>query len=181
MTALEAIRVGAWKQAMVPASMSVNDEGKIEKVTRGVLAAIKPALAWSPLGVDNDSFWTQYRTLVANTIGAKNIRSGLYALDGIEYPVASAILCILDPERWPVIDRHAVRSVFGCRADKRDHPTSTWYCATVYSSYARHLATIGHACWPGLSIHELDVKAMELGKNGGPYPSGWKQITIPVC
>ncbi len=183
MTALEALRVGAWKQAMVPASLSVNNEGQIEAVTEEVMKTISVATKWpSLIGNTNAPFWATYRTVVAQAVGAKKSGTGLYGLDGVEYPVASALLCILDPERWPVIDQHAVRAVFEPRADGREHPSNTWYCATVYTAYAQHLATVGDACWgPGLSIHEIDEQAMAVGKARGPYPTGWYQIPLPKC
>lgn len=182
MTALEVLRVGAWKQVMVPAAMSVNTEKQIEDVTTELMKVIKGARKWSVLGNTSPKFWAKYRTVVAEAVGAESTQTGLYGLAGVRHPAASAILCILDPERWPVIDQHAVRAVFAPRPSGRDHPSNTWYCATVYTAYAQHLATVGHACWgPGLSIHEIDVKAQALGKSRGPGPQGWYKIPLPKC
>jgi hypothetical protein len=62
--------------------------------------------------------------------------------------MATAILDILDPDVWPVIDKWAAETVFG--------KTPSHYCAARYAAYARHLAAEGTRCWgSGLSIHEL--------------------------
>ena len=49
--------------------------------------------------------------------------------------MATAILDILDPDVWPVLDKWAAMTVFG------EIPSR--YCAVRYAAYARHLATEG--------------------------------------
>jgi hypothetical protein len=105
---------------------------------------------------------------------------GLLALHGVGYPMASAILDILDPEVWPVIDRWAVQTVFGKQPTGNPWRTGQWDFAAAYGVYAQHLATIGAACWgSGHSIHELDEKAMKLSKSGGELPPGWVHAVLP--
>ena len=85
--------------------------------------------------------------------------------------MATAILDILDPAVWPVIDKWATTTVFGAVPSR--------YCAALYAAYARHLATEGPKHWgAGLSIHELDMKAQSASMNHG-LPAGWQTTEPP--
>jgi hypothetical protein len=98
---------------------------------------------------------------------------GLLSLTGVGYPVASAILDILDSDVWPVIDKWAARTVFGTERFR--------YCAARYAVYARHLAIEGRRCWGvGLSIHQLDEKAQRASMKGD-LPAGWRPAKLPPC
>ncbi len=59
--------------------------------------------------------------------------SGLLALQGVGYPMASAILDILDPDVWPVIDKWAVQTVFGKDAKPKDLEARQRVCG-IYAS-----------------------------------------------
>lgn len=101
--------------------------------------------------------------------------SGLLALQGVGYPMASAILDILDPDVWPVIDKWAVQTVFGKDAKPKD-----WKHASAYVAYTRHLATKGAECWgSGLSIHQLDQRAQKASMHGGQLPPDWEHAKLP--
>lgn len=166
MSAHDALRVAAWKQAQIPAAMSVNPPLHIEMVTAKAIIKLRASgcRAWTPIGNSSPAFWQRYEELVRDVVGSQKSGTGLYALEGLEYPTASALLCVLDPKLFPVIDRHAVRAVFGTAIDGREFPTKRWYCASVYTAYARHLATIVNQRWPAHSFHCLDLEAMRAGK-----------------
>ena len=191
MTPLDAIRVAAWKQAQIPAAMSVNHPLQIETVTADAISKLHASGCrhWSPLGNDSATFWQDYEDLVRSVVGAKNTKTGLYGMKGVEYPTASAILCILDPTMFPVIDQHAVRTIYGTESNGSAFDTATWYCATVYAHYARHLATTVHEQWGGLSIHQLDLNAMRAGKQivkeatEGIFATrqSWPVVQLPGC
>lgn len=187
LTPLELLRVGAWKEARIPAAMSVNPDGRIEDVTSNTLRTLDKAGAreWKPLGEASDLFWDEYGVVVRQVVGSAHDQSGLYGLDGVRYPAASAILYILVPNAFPVIDRHAVRAIFGSRPEGAAVPSirTWWYRHVVYVAYARHLATIVHARLPGLSFHGLDVRAQNAGRAvlaGGDYARAVRTEWVPI-
>ncbi len=190
-SAHDALRVAAWKQARIPAAMSVNPPLQIERVTAAAMAKLRASGCqhWQPFGNQAPAFWQSYEDLVRDVVGAKSGRTGLYALDGLGYPMASAILCVLDPTMFPVIDQHAVRAIFGTEPDGSDFGTKKWYCARVYAAYARHLATVVHNQWPAHTFHRLDVEAMRAGKrirvedrDGSQQTRlNWPVVGMPAC
>lgn len=191
LTPLELLRVGAWKEARIPAAISVNPNGRIEEVTGNTIRTLDEAGAreWKPLGEASDLFWDEYAAILRQVVGSSYDHSGLYGLDGVRYPVASAILYILVPSVFPVIDRHAVRAIFGSPSEGAAVPSTQtwWYRHVVYVAYARHLATIVHARLPRLSFHGLDVRAQDAGRAvlaGGDYArevrAEWPPIDIPA-
>jgi hypothetical protein len=190
LSSLDAIRIGAWKQALIPASMSVNKPGHIEAVTGALIGTLRSSgcRTWHPLGNNSDAFWKSYEDLVRLIVGSKRAKSGLHGIEGVEYPTASAILCVLDPMMFPVIDKHAVRAIFGTRPDGTDFKTDQWYCATVYAKYARHLATEAHRRWPDLYLHKWDLQAMwagqaivKGGEEGAASRAAWVPVELPEC
>jgi hypothetical protein len=87
--------------------------------------------------------------------------------------MATAILDILDPNVWPVIDIWAAKTVFGA--------VPSCYCAACYAAYAKHLAIEGARCWGAdLLIHELDEKAQSASMRG-QLPVGWRRATPPLA
>lgn len=114
-------------------------------------------------------------------LGSLAAKSGLLGLEGVGYSMATAVLDILAPDVWPVMDRWAVMSVFGLRPDGSLRPGSHWQHAAAYEGYARHLVQYGPAAWGrGLSVHQLDQKAMNLAKDGGALPPGWRYAQLPA-
>jgi hypothetical protein len=174
MTPLELFRVAAWKTGLGLGNLTLNSEDRIKRATLSAINGIRPWKGERVLGLDDDARWAAWRKTANAVIGVKKDGIGLLALDGVGYPMATAILDILDPELWPVMDRWATLTVFG-------RPLR-WYGAAAYVVYTRHLATVGHACWPDKpSIHSLDEMAMETSRRAKPLPAGWTYATIPLA
>lgn len=172
----ELARIAAWKSARSVAAITVNRPDEIEVWTRAAISAIRPWRDRKAVAFATDADWAGWRktaNLAIGWIGSQGApSSGLLSLRGVGYPVATAILNILDPNVWPVMDKWAAKTVFGI--------IPTRYSAARYVAYARHLATEGARCWgAGLSIHELDVKAQSASMKDGHLPPGWNCIELP--
>ena len=87
LTKCELIKMGGWKRHTLPSQMVTNPEGHVEKITAEVFS------------LDDD--WEKLEKLMDKCKG----------LDGVGQPVASTILHLYDPERYPVFDIHALRSI----------------------------------------------------------------------
>lgn len=162
LTALQLFRIVAWKSAKGLASLTLNSEDEIERHTSATLEVLG---GWRGTDVlDGKPNWERWEDDARSMVGVQG-SSGLLALSGIGYPVASALLAFLAPSAFPVIDRWAVRAVWGDAAVKR---TRDWQCAAGYVAYARNLVSL-RGRWPtATSIHELDVAAMNHGMHAGP-------------
>ena len=57
------------------------------------------------VGLADQALWDDWRETARRAIGVAATRKGLLGLEGVDYPVATAILDILDPDVWPVIDQ----------------------------------------------------------------------------
>jgi hypothetical protein len=175
--AFELARIAAWKNAHSVAAVTVNKPEEIEDCTRAAMSSIKPWRGRKAIELVTDADWDDWQQTANRAIGwvggRRGPSSGLLSLKGVEYPMATAILDILDPDVWPVIDKWAAKTVFG-NAPSR-------YCAARYVAYTRHLATEGARCWDaGLSIHELDMKAQSASMNHH-LPAGWQTTGLPPC
>jgi hypothetical protein len=175
--AFEVARIAAWKNAQSVAAITVNKPGEIEDCTRAAMSVIKPWRGRKAIELVTSTDWDEWRQTVNRAIGwmggRRGLSSGLLSLKGVEYPMATAILDILDPDVWPVIDKWAAATVFG--------KVPSRYCAARYAAYAEHLATEGTRCWnAGLSIHELDVKAQYASMKHN-LPAGWQNAELPPC
>jgi hypothetical protein len=175
--AFELARIAAWKSAVGVAAITVNKPDEIEACTRAVISAIRPWLGKKGTELASDFGWAAWQQ-TANTaigwIGRREPSSGLLSLKGVGYPMATAILDILDPNVWPVIDKWAAKTVFGVIPSR--------YCAARYAAYARHLVTEGTKYWgAGLSIHQLDEKAQSASMKDGHLPAGWGPCELPTC
>ena len=93
LTKCELMEMGGWKRHTLPSQMVNNPVGHVEKITA---AAFHPGDDWEKLEKLMDR------------------SEGLY---GVGQPVASTILHLYDPERYPVFDIHALRSI---RIKKKD-------------------------------------------------------------
>ena len=177
---LEFFRVAAWKTGQGLGSLTLNSEESIEARTKAVIDCIQAWRGRKVVAVDDDALWADWRETARSAIGIKADKTDLLGLDGVGYPMASAILDILDPHVWPVIDRWAVQTVFGAQSSGAPLPARWWHRAAVYQTYARHLATTGAACWgSSLSIHELDQKAMSMAMKKECPPAGWMTAKLP--
>jgi hypothetical protein len=175
--AFELARIAAWKNAQSVAAITMNWPEEIEACTRAAISVIRPWLGRKGTQLATDADWAAWRQAANAAIGWVDLKgpsSGLLSLKGVGYPVATAILDILDPDVWPVIDKWAATTVFGTIPFR--------YCAARYAAYARHLATEGTRCWgAGLSIHELDEKAQSASMPGGQLPARWRRAALPPC
>ena len=79
--------MGHWKHYALPSKMNKNPPGHVEKIT---------AEAFSP-GDD----WQKLKKLISYYEG----------LHGVRESVASVILHLYDPNKYPILDEHALRSV----------------------------------------------------------------------
>jgi hypothetical protein len=176
--AFELARIAAWKNARSVAAITVNRPKDIEVRTRAAISVIRPWRGRRAVALATDADWAGWQQAANAAVGwmssAGEPSSGLLSLKGVGYPMASAILDVLDPDVWPVMDKWAAKTVFGIIPSR--------YCAARYAAYARHLAAEGARCWgAGLSIHDLDVKAQSASMNGGHLPAGWRRIELPPC
>lgn len=172
----ELTRIAAWKNSRSVAAITVNRSEEIGAWTRAAISVIQPWRGRRAVALTTDADWTDWQKAANAAIGWIGSQgaspAGLLSLKGVGYPVASAILNILDPDVWPVIDKWAAKTVFGIIPSR--------YCAARYATYARHLATEGTRCWGvGLSIHELDTMAQSASMKGGHLPAGWRFTELP--
>lgn len=177
---LELLRIAAWKTGQGLGSLTVNSEDDIESRTKAAIASIRPWKGRRVVGLIDQAIWDDWRETARRVIGVAATRKGLLGLKGVGYPMATAILDILDPDVWPVIDQWAVQTVFGTPPDAASWPRRQWQCAAAYEAYARHLATEGPKHWDSdYSIHQLDVEAMKASRPGGTLPQGWTRASLP--
>ena len=87
LTKCELMEMGGWKRHTLPSQMVNNPDGHVEKITAEVFS------------LDDD--WEKLEKLMDRSEG----------LDGVGQSVASTILHLYDPERYPVFDIHALRSI----------------------------------------------------------------------
>jgi hypothetical protein len=160
LTPLELLRIAAWKSAKALGWLSLNTEPDIESRTAAAIDQLRPWRGQRMAGVDDDAVWAKWRETSSTAIGADKEGTGLLGLSGVGYPLATAILAVLDPEVWPVMDRWAVMTVFGSQPSGKPYRLDRWQRADAYQVYGHHLATVGRRCWgTELTIHRLDQEA----------------------
>jgi hypothetical protein len=172
----ELARIAAWKSAKSVAGITVNNPEEIEDCTRATMTIIEPWRGRKVAALGIGAEWADWQLTANEAIGWVNNRtrtaSGLLSLKGVEYPIATAILDILDPDVWPVLDKWAAMTVFG--------EVPSRYSAARYAAYAKHLATEGAKHWNDApSIHELDERAQSASMKGGHLPAGWRICELP--
>src|SRR5258708_4586718 len=121
LTPLDLFKVAAWKTGQGLGSLTVNTEEEIEARTRAAVDCLRPWRDKLVSGLADDAIWEDWRETARHAIGASADLSGLLGLEGVGYPMATAILDILDPGVWPVMDRWAVITV--CPPPPRPHPS----------------------------------------------------------
>jgi hypothetical protein len=161
----ELLRIVAWKSAKGLPWLALERPEKIVAVTREVCAAIAP---YSD-AVASDEFKVEERgqaflDATCQALGPRKKATGLRSLRGIELPVATAVLAVLNPAAWPVIDRWAVLSVFEAL------PRDATYRLDVYRQYVRRLAEIQRLQFSSHTIHAVDQRAMRAAQKGTPPP-----------
>lgn len=158
----EMMRIAAWKSAISVAQLTVNDEDEIESRTGGAMRAIvgyrytdvvSSAVDWT------DVEWTRWRSAASTAIGSQKSGSGLLGLTGFGFPLATAVLAVLAPKAFPVVDRWALAGVFG--VDPAQTRGRTWHTAERYEEYARRLAVSTDPTLMAVaSIHDRDRSVM---------------------
>jgi hypothetical protein len=174
LTVHDVFRIGAWKSVKGLGWLTLNAEDQFASITGEAMVHLKPWHGKSVLGNDADQFWQDWHSSAQLAAGS-NIepKSGLMRLSGVSYPMATAILCVLDEQVWPVMDRFAVRTVFGTN-------DFYWKRADVYESFTRWLATRGPSYWGvGKTVHALDQEAMHASMPDGGLPQNWLPTAIP--
>ena len=83
LTKTELMEMGDWKRHTLPRQIKKNPDGHVEKITAEVF------------NLDDD--WEKLEKLID--------------IDGVGQPVASTILHLYDPERYPIFDVHALCSI----------------------------------------------------------------------
>jgi len=159
---LSLFRILAWKSAKGLASATTNEPGRIEEVTREVLQRLRSYKdAESP--PSDETFWAATHDVLVGPDG----KSGLFGLHGLRIPTASAVLSILNPSVWPIIDRWAYAALFDV-SPRRASQLIGWF--DEYRAY-HHKLTALLPKFPDLSIHQLDQFAMNAGMRGEGFPS----------
>lgn len=140
--AWELFKIVSWKSAKGVAWLSLNSESEVELYTGEALEHLRK---WS----DEDDVlkdeltredWDTWQSDVGLIIGAHQSRTtdgnatGLQRLHGVGYPVATAILALLKPKIFPVMDRWAVETIFGAGASRQ-----RWQTKAAYRAYAERL------------------------------------------
>lgn len=174
LTPLELFRIGAWKSAKGLASMSLNEPGAIEACTARTMERIatvsKNGHNWRATDIRGRSasqypgLWEDWLDLSWDVVGSLRPPNGLLSLDGVGYPMATAILCILLPSVFPVVDRWAVQTIFGLNNNGNARSASTWQKGVVYQRYTNQIAVRWSKHFPSRSLHELDQVAMECSQ-----------------
>jgi hypothetical protein len=172
-TPLQFFRIAAWKSAKGLAPLSLNTEADFRERTETLLRLLLPYRTHNVVRDRTD--WDEWEHGAAAMIGSKNDHTGLLGLSGVGYPMATAVLAVLAPESFPVIDIWAVEAVFGTGSGRR---TWAWQRSAVYRRYAEH---ISRSDVPDLrhvtSIHERDQFLMRTMKAGKPIED-WKGIDL---
>jgi len=160
--AFDLCQIGAWKSAQSVSLITTNDRSRIEEVTSLAKVALHRWLNPAHNVITDSTDWDVYCDDVRAAVGSKKSKTGLLALEGIGYPMASAILRIWNPKAFPVTDRHAERAIWHYHQEALPHGTRINNGAT-YTTYTQTLATSKYF---GSSkvVHERDKIAMDLGR-----------------
>jgi hypothetical protein len=177
MSGLEVLRIGAWIGTRSLASVTLNAESAFEDVTGSAIQAINGLNGLNGLpAIDHatdDGYWAEWMRVASNAAGEWG-KSGLMSLQGVDYPMASGVLAILDPKVWPVFDAKACHTIFGPKVDPARIPRRLRN-ETIYAAYARHLAVYGTRAWPNAdTIHALDQCATAASSP----PDGWSYAAL---
>jgi hypothetical protein len=141
-TPWELFKIVSWKSAKGVAWLSLNTEDEIISCTKETVAGLK---SWSgPVDIlaeeMTDALWSEWEAKAGELIGADKkyaeggVATGLLRLHGVGYPVATAILGLLKPEVFPVMDKWAVETIFGQGARKK-----RWQTKSKYRAYTQLL------------------------------------------
>ena len=148
----ELLQISAWKSANANlALLSLNTPADIVDVTSRVLTSLSSASQSTSrdLYADQES-WERLEHL---TRQALDIETGLRSLHGVRLPVASAVLSILNPELWPIVDVWAIKGTFSPTPPLGRHNEFNFYWA-----YVSRLAELQQQHALQESLHSLDQR-----------------------
>ncbi|MCE9621857.1 MAG: hypothetical protein K8R99_05875 [Actinomycetia bacterium] len=160
-TPWQLLRIAAWKSAKGVALLSLNDEDTIVDQTRLLMAAIAPYRNHNVISDLTD--WNRWEADVRRAVGDQTVKSGLLGLQGVGYPMATAILATVAPASFPIMDRWAIGGVFGQQMARR----TSWHKAAAYRMFTETLATTTSRELIGIStVHERDQFVMNQTMGG---------------
>lgn len=146
-TPWQLLRIAVWKSAAgYLGHLAMNSPETIEEVTSRVVQTLRPYEEGAAPRVDEEQFWARTNAAIGSP-GAEGLRS----LHGVALPLASAVLCTLNPRVWPVIDRRAWSSVFTGRVPNR---------RDAYGAYLMRLFALDGEHPGQRTVHELDQALM---------------------
>jgi hypothetical protein len=149
------------------ALLSLNSPDEIVKVTGAALLELSAYRNASSreLRLRPDA-WQAFLAATGTALGTT---TGLRQLDGVALRTASAILAILNPELFPVIDRWSVAGLYSPIPGRTVQESFVFY-----AHYMRTLADLQLGGVPG-TVHELDQAPYNAAKDGTPSLFG----TVP--
>jgi hypothetical protein len=144
--------------------LSLNEPDQIVKVTGAALedlSAYRSASSRELRGRPD-----AWRKLIGATETALGTTTGLRQLAGVGLPMASAVLTILNPELWPVLDRWALAGLY-CPMPRRT-------ARNRFVLYAHYMGTLADLQIGGASgtVHELDQALYNAARKGDLSPYG---------
>lgn len=155
MSARQLFRIAAWKSAKGLAPLTLNTEDQIAERTRSAIEVIKPWRSANLLHPDHDFEWPNWTATAASAIGSKQQGSGLLGLDGVGYPMATALLAFLAPGAFPVMDIWTIRAIYGAKTTRK------YERAVAYTDFARQLVEVGSSLFPEEpDVHSIDIAVM---------------------
>ncbi len=165
-------KIVSWKSARGLAWLSLNTEEEIRFVTEELVNGLRqlPETANVLSKPMNEEDWNEWQRLAGELVGAvgkKNVQpSGLLRLQGVGYPVATAVLGLLKPNVFPVMDRWAVETIFGYGAGRK---TWQWHTKVAYRRYTERLVNPECEFLDEIkTLRKRDIAAMIASKAGKP-------------
>lgn len=136
-TPWELFKIVTWKSAKGVAWLSLNTEEEIVTCTKETVSGLESWFGPSDILAEemDDTLWSEWEAKAGELIGADKghavggVATGLLRLHGVGYPVATAILGLLKPEVFPVMDKWAVETIFGNGASRKRWQTKAQYRA----------------------------------------------------
>lgn len=160
----ELLQISAWKSANGNlALLSLNAPVDIVDVTARVMAPLHGYRAMTSRDLHQDQ--AEWARLQAATQQALHPETGLRSLDGVGLPVASAVLSILNPELWPIVDVWAIQGTFS------PTPPTSWHNEfDFYWAYVSRLAELQQEHSLQDSLHGLDQRLYNAMRQGDEPP-----------
>ncbi len=155
-TPLQLHRIVAWKSAQGLAWVTLNSEKEIQLRSMECMDAIADWREADVVGAGTE--WERWESSVRLATGSKQPPRGLLGLRGVRYPVASAVLSILAPKAFPVIDRWGTKAIYG-------REINSFRSVSFYRHYAQQLVAVRDLYPDCNTIHEIDVAVMNAARD----------------